>query len=69
MIGLEEKYLKEIKEIAEAPIRHEDDRLLGHIPSRSVLKGKRYFSHVPDTLDLADRLELAIIPATNRYYP
>jgi hypothetical protein len=65
----DEKFLKEITTLADAPIRPEDDILLDHVPSRSVLKGERYMAAVPDTIDLAEMLELAVIPATNRYYP
>jgi hypothetical protein len=69
MNKLVKEHLDEITAIAKAPIRPEDDELLDQPPSRSVLAGARYKAFVPDTLDLAERLELAIIPATNRYYP
>jgi hypothetical protein len=63
------EFLREVTEIANAPLRPEDDVLLDHAPSKHILEGEKYNDAVPDTLDLAERLRLAIIPATNRYYP
>ena len=68
MDELVRKHMKVITAIASEPIRPEDEKLLGYTPSSSIIEGKRYKAYSPDTLDLAERLELAIIPATNRYY-
>ncbi len=56
-------------EIAKAPLRPEDDARLKHIPTEATLKGARYSVSAPDTLDVADRLQLSIISLTNRWFP
>ena len=56
-------------EIALAPLRPEDDARLRHIPSEKALQGERYHASFPDTLDLADRMQLAINALTNAFVP
>ena len=56
-------------EIARAPLRPEDDARLRHIPSEKALQGERYRAAFPDTLDLAERMGLAINALTNAFVP
>ena len=56
-------------DIAQAPLRPEDDARLEHNPTEAVLKGKRYKASVPDTLDLAARMALSINALTNQFVP
>jgi DUF1680 family protein len=56
-------------EIARAPLRPEDDARLRSAPTRSALQGERYRSTFPDTLDLAERMQLAINALTNVFIP
>jgi len=56
-------------EIAGAPLRPEDDARLSHTPTAGVLHGERYLASFPDTLDLAERMKLAINALTNVFIP
>jgi hypothetical protein len=56
-------------EIARAALRAEDDARLKHIPTEKVLQGNRYHTSFPDTLDLAERMGLAINALTNAFIP
>jgi hypothetical protein len=56
-------------EIARAPLRSDDDMRLRHTPSAQALQGERYRASFPDTLDLAERMGLAINALTNAFVP
>ena len=43
--------------------------MLDHNPHASCIVGARYEARVPDTLDLADRMGLAINALTNVWWP
>ena len=43
--------------------------MTAHNPFAKCTNGDRYVSEVPDTLDLADRMGLAINPLTNVWDP
>ena len=43
--------------------------MLDHNPMEACTRGERYEADVPDTLDLADRMSLAINALTNVWYP
>ena len=43
--------------------------MLDHNPLAASVKGQRYEASVPDTLDLADRMGLAVNALTNVWYP
>ncbi|MDP6106810.1 MAG: glycoside hydrolase family 127 protein [Candidatus Brocadiia bacterium] len=43
--------------------------MLDHNPMDECTRGERYEADVPDTLDLADRMDLAINALTNVWYP
>ena len=43
--------------------------MLDHNPLAASVKGERYEASVPDTLDLADRMGLAVNALTNVWYP
>jgi hypothetical protein len=55
--------------IAQAPLRPEDDARLKYAPSENALQGERYRASFPDTLDLAERMRLAINALTNAFVP
>ena len=55
--------------IAQEPLRPEDDALLKTNPIEAVLEGERYQASVPDTLDLASRMDLAINALVNAFVP
>ena len=56
-------------DIAGAHLRPEDDARLRHTPTSPVLQGERYQAAFPDTLDLAERMRLAINALTNAFIP
>lgn len=56
-------------DLVEAELRPEDEARLKTIPTQSVLHGQRYRAAVPDTLDLADRMALAVNALTNPFIP
>ncbi len=58
-----------IRLIALAPLRPEDDARLKHTPSEKALQGGRYRASFPDTLDVAERMRLAINALTNAFIP
>ena len=43
--------------------------MLDHNPLAASVKGERYEASVPDTLDLADRMGLAVNAMTNVWFP
>ena len=43
--------------------------MLDHNPLAASVKGERYEASVPDTLDLADRMGLAVNAMTNVCFP
>lgn len=43
--------------------------MLGYDPTALCLKGERYTVSAPDTLDLADRMALALNALTNVWWP
>jgi hypothetical protein len=55
--------------IAQAPLRPEDDERLRYMPSEKTLQGERYRASFPDTLDLVERMRLAINALTNAFIP
>ena len=56
-------------DIAAAPLDPQDEGRLRHIPTKAALQGRRYSAMVPDSLDLADRMSLAINALTNVWVP
>ncbi len=55
--------------IAQEPLRPEDNALLKTNPIEAVLEGERYQASVPDTLDLVARMDLAINALVNAFVP
>ena len=43
--------------------------MLAHNPALKCTDGQRYEAEVPDTVDLADRMELAVNALTNVWFP